>query len=523
MPRFSRSDIAVAALVATALGFGALGFAGFTDNLSNSLLFVAWSLTLLTLFVLAIRVPLRGGGSRLSAWVTSTLIASAAIIVVIAANIALFRHDAHFDVTQGGRNTPPKQLTDVIEHLRTPLSLTYFLNTGDANAIAMRDLITIAARSHPLLAFRAIDLDKEPGLARDNGVHSYNTAVLQAGDRKVLVENVTDPARLGYAVLRALRERPETICFITGHGETFRPTPDHFHYSHVETLRGHDTPGADDVLVAEPEQLDRFQLALNEIGFDMRGIITAAANSIPSDCAVVAVIGPRTAFAAGEADLLVKYLEAGGRLLLLIDPLFPVDPDFETRLLGAVGLSTEAAIVIDPLNHFRTDPDKVAVPYYNPHPITKRLALTVFPQVRPIRLVQPPARRQHHRAGGEQPGQLSTPALGRGRNVGRRRRGSDSEGRSWCPGPCGCARRCLAGSAARQALSPGGRRHKQDSPPTNIFPMFRMASCRSRWCAGLPRTMRRRTSRRRPTTCLKSCSPADRCAILSSRWKCFCP
>ena len=241
MPRFSRSDIAVAALVATALGFGALGFAGFTDNLSNSLLFVAWSLTLLTLFVLAIRLPLRGGGSRLSAWVTSTLIASAAIVVVIAANVALFRHDAHFDVTQGGRNTPPKQLTDVIEHLHTPLSLTYFLNTADANAVAMRDLITIAARSHPLLAFRAIDLDKEPGLARDNGVHSYNTAVLQAGDRKVLVENVTDPARLGYAVLRALRERPETICFITGHGETFRPTPDHFHYSHVETLRGHDT------------------------------------------------------------------------------------------------------------------------------------------------------------------------------------------------------------------------------------------------------------------------------------------
>ena len=42
-------------------------------------------------------------------------------------------------------------------------------------------MIETAARNHPLLAFRAIDLDKEPGLARDIGVHSYNTAVLQAG------------------------------------------------------------------------------------------------------------------------------------------------------------------------------------------------------------------------------------------------------------------------------------------------------------------------------------------------------
>src|SRR6266702_927262 len=232
MPRFGGSDIAVAVLVVAALGFGALGFAGFAHEVSNGLLFVAWSLTLLTLFALAIRLPLRGSGSRLSAWVASALIASAAIAVVIAANIALYRHDVHFDVTREGRNTPPRQLTDAINHLHALLSLTYFYNAGDPNALAVRDLITIAARNQPLLAFRAIDLDKEPGLARDNGVHSYNTAVLQAGERKVLVENVTDPTRLGYAALRVLRERPETICFITGHGETFRPTPAHFHYSH---------------------------------------------------------------------------------------------------------------------------------------------------------------------------------------------------------------------------------------------------------------------------------------------------
>jgi hypothetical protein len=391
MTRFSRSDLATAALVGAAIVFGILGFAGFNDKVSNCLLFVAWSLTLLTLFMLAIRVPLRGGGSRSSAWVTNTLIAFVAIAVVVVGNIALYRHDVHFDVTREGRNTPPQQFTAVIDQLRAPLSLIYFYNAGDPNAIAVKDLMEIAARSHPLLAFRAIDLDKEPGLARDIGVHAYNTAVLQAGDRKVLVENVTDGARVGYAAMRVMRERPETVCFVTGHGEAFRPTPTHFHYSHVETLQGHDTPGADDVLIADPNQLDRLQLALNEIGFDMRGIVTAAADSIPSDCAIIADIGPRTAFAPGEADLLVNYLKSGGRLLLLIDPLFPVDPDFASHMLSPVGLSAESAIVIDPLNHFRTDPDKVAVPYYPAHPITKRLALTVFPQVRPIHVSQPPA------------------------------------------------------------------------------------------------------------------------------------
>jgi hypothetical protein len=60
-------------------------------------------------------------------------------------------------------------------------------------------------------------------------------------------------------------------------------------------------------------------------------------------------------------------------------------------LLAPLGLKTDAAIVIDPLNHFRSDPDKVAVPYYPPHPITARLALTVFAQARPIHLAKPPA------------------------------------------------------------------------------------------------------------------------------------
>lgn len=391
MSRFARSDLVLAVLVAAAILFGALGFAGFGERTSNSLLFVAWFLALLTLFAVAVRLPLRGRGSHWAAWAANTLIVCGALGTAIAANVALYRHDVHFDATREGRNTPPHQLTDVIDELSSPLSLTYFYNASDPNALAVRDMIKIAARNHPLLSFRAIDLDKEPGLARDIGVHSYNTAVLQAGDHKVLVENVTDAARLGYAAQRALRRSAETICFVTGHGETFRPMPGHYHFSHVETLRGHDTPGAGDVLVAEPEQLDRLQLALSEIGFEMRPLVMATASAIPSDCAVAAEIGPRTALTAGEVGLLAEYLRRGGRLVMLIDPQFPLGADVQSNLLGPLGLSSEAAVIIDPLNHFRTDPDKVAVPYYPPHPITARLALTVFAQARPIRLSQPPA------------------------------------------------------------------------------------------------------------------------------------
>lgn len=386
-----RFNVALLAVVASALVCGVLSFSGLGKTVANGLLFGTCILVLLALFMLAIRLPLRSAGARWSAWLANASIVAAAIAVVTGANVAFYRHDVHLDVSREGRNTPPQQLTDVIAQLRTPLALTYFYNAGDANAVNVKELVQTAARNHPLLAFRAIDLDKEPGLARDLGVRAYNTAVLQADDRKVMVENLTDPARLGYAALRVLRKRVETVCFVTGHGETFRPLPSHFHFSHVETLKGHEMPGAGDVLEAAPEQLDRLQLALDQIGFQMREVVAATASGIPPDCSVVADVGPRTAIAADEAMLLANYVKGGGRLLLLLDPLSQVDGDFEQLLLKPVGLSSDAAVVIDPLNHFRTDADKVAVPYYPPHPITRRLALTVFPQARPIATTQPPS------------------------------------------------------------------------------------------------------------------------------------
>jgi hypothetical protein len=136
MSRFTRSDLMIAALIAMAILFGALGFAGFGEKISNTLLFVAWSVALLTLFALAVRLPLRGRGSLWTAWASNALIVCAALGVVIAANVALYRHDVHFDATREGLNTPPRQLTDLVDQLRSPLSLAYFYNASDPNALA---------------------------------------------------------------------------------------------------------------------------------------------------------------------------------------------------------------------------------------------------------------------------------------------------------------------------------------------------------------------------------------------------
>jgi ABC-type uncharacterized transport system involved in gliding motility auxiliary subunit len=50
----------------------------------------------------------------------------------------------------------------------------------------------------------------------------------------------------------------------------------------------------------------------------------------------------------------------------------------------------EQDVVIDPLDHYSTDPEVVAVPVYERHPITRNVALTFFPGIRSLTLLPPP-------------------------------------------------------------------------------------------------------------------------------------
>jgi hypothetical protein len=389
------SNISVWLLVAAFLALAALasGAIGAAQHLgtwvSNLLFFAAWTIAVLLLFVLALRLPLRARGTRHSAMFRNGLLVVAAIAVGYLANIAVYRHDAHFDLSQEGINTPPPQLLSVVDSLKTDVTLTYFYNAGDENALTAKELLTVASRNNNRFHVTFVDLDNDPATTRAFGVRTYNTAVLQAQDRRVVVENTVDLAQIAYAALRVLRERVDVICFVGGHGEGVPDPSTHVHFSHVETLQGHDVPGAGDVLVGIPAGLDQLQLAVTALGYSVRQILPAAMTAIPPDCSLVAEIGPRQPYTPGEATLLARYLAGGGRLLLAIDPEFPIGGELGT-MLGQIGLSSDPALVIDPLNHYATDDDKIAVPYYPPHAITARVGLTIFPDARPLRVGQQP-------------------------------------------------------------------------------------------------------------------------------------
>src|SRR5262249_56837886 len=58
---------------------------------------------------------------------------------------------------------------------------------------------------------------------------------------------------------------------------------------------------------------------------------------------------------------------------------------------GGWGMAVGETGVRDPLAHCATAPGVEAFPVYEPHPITRQIALSFFPGIRPISLLTPPS------------------------------------------------------------------------------------------------------------------------------------
>jgi ABC-2 type transport system permease protein len=379
-----------AALLGAALGFtGAAEYFATTREGTNLLLFGAWVAALAFLFILGLRVPVQMRFGRYASFAVNSFFVLLAIALTLLANMALYYRDVHFDLTREGTYTAPEQAQTVIRGLRRDVSFIYFYHDDDPQALHAKDLLQTLARSNEHFHVRVIDPDTEPALAHRYGVTFYNTAVVEVDGRRVTAENTTDLKQMTFAVIRALKQEIKTICFIVGHGEPFEPGGIQFHYTHTETLHAHDVQGGGDILEGRNSGFDRFYLALTNLGYKPEQIELAKVPTIGSRCSVVVDGGPRSPYAPQESRVLSDYMAAGGRALLMYDPDSPLEPSFAAAL-ERIGIRLPAATIIDPTDHYATDPEKVAIPYYPPHPITEQLALTFFPGARPITIVGAP-------------------------------------------------------------------------------------------------------------------------------------
>lgn len=169
------------------------------------------------------------------------------------------------------------------------------------------------------------------------------------------------------AIVSVTAGHSPTVCFVRGHGE-----PEH------DSMTG--------------SGLSDFSSALVRENFQVRLVSSLGAQSeVDAICDVVAVVGPERALLTDEAAALSRYVDRGGRLLLLLGALIDrgvtrfLDTGLEPLLLRT-GIRLGQAVVSDPEHRVGTSLALVVEQTYQEHPATAALMgkRTVWPLARPV-------------------------------------------------------------------------------------------------------------------------------------------
>jgi ABC-type uncharacterized transport system involved in gliding motility auxiliary subunit len=319
------------------------------------------------LLVLGIGMCYRGlirfFSKRSSQMGTNTTILAVGVLAILGVvNYLGYQYKKTIDLTTEKFFTLSDQTKKIVGGLKQDVTVIRFAKTADAN------FDEILPEYHSLsshLQYQTVDPDRKPDLAKDYGAQNMGDVIVSAGDRKQTVEGASEgnltEENLTAAILKVTQSAAKTACFITGHGE--KSTTD-----------------------TQEHGLSTINDGLKKEGDNTRDVNLVSANGVPSDCDLIIIAGPTKPFFPQEDQMVTKYLNGGGKALIMVDP--DTDPKLDD-IFNAWNIAVGNNVVIDASGVGQligTGPGVPLVVDYGDSPITKSLAnqMTFFPLARTV-------------------------------------------------------------------------------------------------------------------------------------------
>ncbi len=292
------------------------------------------------------------------------------------------RHYKRFDWTSSQVYSLSEKSLNVVAGLDREIDAVVFLDPSSPVYGQAEELLGRYEAASSSFKKRVVDPAKNLLEARQlverYNIERNNVILLTSGDdRRVidetdLVEYDYSGAQLGQAptikefkgeqlitsaVLELVEAEKPKILFTTGHGEGALDAP------------------------SDPRSLAQAKDLLGKDNFELEEWDSASAIEVPADTDLVVIAGPTTNFFAPELDVLSRYLEQGGRLLVLVEPVLDGSElgggDTLTTWLAGYGVEVGNNVVIDPTTQLPFfGPETVYTDSYGFHPIVDDLDQT---------------------------------------------------------------------------------------------------------------------------------------------------
>jgi ABC-type uncharacterized transport system involved in gliding motility auxiliary subunit len=333
-------------------------------------------------------------GGTLSAGVLLT----AALLAM--GNYFAMKYYHRFDWTGARLYSLSPKTESVLGGLTKDVEVTIFMQPGTEVYAPAKELLDRYSAKSAHVKTRVVDPERNlvdaQRLVDQYKVKNLNVVVFDDGDDRRVVEEADladydysgmqfgqGPKLTGFkgeeaftsAILALVEKKKPKVLFTTGHREA----------------------SLDDF---SPKGLSQIKDLLGKENLDLQPWASLGQKEVPADAALVVIAGPTSSFLPPELEVLAKYLDGGGRLLVLLDPdLGSGGTLAKTGLepwLAGYGVEVGDDIVVDPSSTLPFyGAETIFVKATGAHPIVDSLAQAnvpaIFALARSIGKGKPPA------------------------------------------------------------------------------------------------------------------------------------
>lgn len=346
-------------------------FSGATSDTLNRGTLISLGVAILSVAIYAILEPdkiRRAISGRQARYGSNVFIMSIAFISMLVAvnylaRILTVQYPDIFDLdlTEDKINTLAPETLQALESLPQPVTaVAFYASVPPESTTELLEKFKNNGKGN--FDYQFVNPDANPVAAREAGITGDGKILLSMGDQKEIAGFASE-TELTKALIKLINPEARAVYFLTGHGEA--------------------TLDSGEVSVAIAKQ------TLESKNYTVNSLNLLAENKIPEDALAIIIAGPQKQVSETEVKLIKDYVDAGGSLFVMENPLiiteFGNSPDpLADYLADDWGIVLNNDIIIDlnsqqPLNAIS---DSAGV-----HPITTNLSanyLVILPQARSI-------------------------------------------------------------------------------------------------------------------------------------------
>ncbi|MGD8406096.1 MAG: Gldg family protein [Anaerolineales bacterium] len=283
--------------------------------------------------------------------------------ILIVVNMLANQFPQRWDVTEDKQHTLAPETIDTLQSLPESVNAIAFYSVRLNGQNAAELLEDFKANSGSKFDYQFMDPDSNPVLVNQLGITGDGKILLQMGDNQEII-SVASESELTNGLIRLLNPDKPILYFLTGEGE-------------------HDTENAGEGAYTRARQV------LESKNYVVNTLNLQAENAIPEDARTLVIAGPLVPFTENSVDLIKGFLDNGGSLMFLSNPIpltqFGNEQDLLAEYLTSNwGISLNNDIVVD--TNSSSSPFFAVSAQYADHPITEKMqgVAAIFPYSRSI-------------------------------------------------------------------------------------------------------------------------------------------